>query len=142
MQLQPVDAATLAQMNRALIGFDRIFHNIGSRQVNNNYPPHNVIRHGESNYEIEVAVAGFDKSEISVTVDQDELVISGRKKEIGASSDTVYIHRGLATRDFDRAFTLPQYMEVNEVTLTDGVLNVKLSMMVPEALKPRQFEIK
>lgn len=141
MQLRPVDAAALAQLNRALIGFDRIFQNIESRAVNNNnYPPHNVIKHDDNHYEIEMAVAGFDKSEIAVTVDQDELLISGRKPDVESSS--VYIHRGLAARDFDRSFTLPQYMEVSEVSLTNGVLYVKLNMMVPEALKPRQIEIK
>lgn len=142
MQLRPVDAAALAQLNRALIGFDRIFQNIESRSVNNNYPPHNVIKHSDNFYEIEIAVAGFDKSEISVTVDQDELVISGRKTDAEANLDSLYIHRGLAARDFDRSFTLPQYMEVSEVTLTNGVLSVKLTVLVPEALKPRQIEIK
>lgn len=141
MQLRAIDANALAQLNRALIGFDRIFHNIESRAVsNNNYPPHNVIKHDDNNYEIEVAVAGFDKSEISVTVDQDELLISGRKAD--KETELNYIHRGLAARDFDRSFTLPQYMEVGEVSLTNGVLHVKLNMVVPEALKPRQIEIK
>jgi molecular chaperone IbpA len=142
MQLRPVDAAALAHLNRALIGFDRIFQNIESRSVGNNYPPHNVIKHTDNDYEIEVAVAGFEKSEISVTVDQDELVISGKKLGTDENTDSLYIYRGLAARDFDRSFTLPQYMEVSEVTLTNGVLSVKLSMKVPEALKPRQIEIK
>ena len=140
-ELRTIDPAALAQLSRALIGFDRIFNNIEARAVNNNnYPPHNVIKHDDDNYEIELAVAGFDRSEISVTVDQDELIISGRKAREESSS--VYIHRGLAARDFDRSFTLPQYMEVGEVTLTNGVLSVKLTMIVPEALKPRTIEIK
>lgn len=140
-QLRTIDAASLAQLSRALIGFDRIFNNIEARSVNNNnYPPHNIIKHDDNNYEIELAVAGFDKSEISVTVDQDELLISGRR--LKGDPDVAYIHRGLAARDFDRSFTLPQYMEVGEVSLTNGVLSVKLTMIVPEALKPRTIEIK
>lgn len=140
-QLRTIDAASLAQLSRALIGFDRIFNNIEARSVNNNnYPPHNIIKHNDNNYEIELAVAGFDKSEISVTVDQDELLISGRR--LKGDPDVAYIHRGLAARDFDRSFTLPQYMEVGEVSLTNGVLSVKLTMIVPEALKPRTIEIK
>ena len=140
-ELRTIDPAALAHLSRALIGFDRIFNNIEARAVNNNnYPPHNVIKHDDDNYEIELAVAGFDRSEISVTVDQDELIISGRKAR--EESNSVYIHRGLAARDFDRSFTLPQYMEVGEVTLTNGVLSVKLTMIVPEALKPRTIEIK
>ena len=140
-ELRTIDPAALAHLSRALIGFDRIFNNIEARAVNNNnYPPHNVIKHDDDNYEIELAVAGFDRSEISVTVDQDELLISGRKAR--EENNSVYIHRGLAARDFDRSFTLPQYMEVGEVTLTNGVLSVKLTMIVPEALKPRTIEIK
>ena len=139
-QLRTIDQAALAQLSRALIGFDRIFNNIEARAVNNNnYPPHNVIKHDDNNYEIELAVAGFDKSEISVTVDQDELIISGRKDP---APESTYIHRGLAFRTFDRSFTLPQYMEVGEVALTNGVLSVKLTHVIPEALKPRQIEIK
>lgn len=139
-QLRTIDAAALAQLSRALIGFDRIFNNIEARAVNNNnYPPHNVIKHDDNNYEIEIAVAGFDKSEISVTVDQDELIIIGRKEE---TVERDYVHRGLAARPFDRSFTLPQYMEVGEVALTNGILSVKLTHIIPEALKPRQIEIK
>lgn len=142
MQLRPIDAAALAQLNRALIGFDRIFHNIESRSVNtnNNYPPFNILKYDECNYEIEIAVAGFDKEDITVEVDQDQLIIRGhRAKDDDAS---LYIHRGLAARDFEKAFTLPQFMEVGEVSLTNGILHVKLTQVVPEALKPRQIAIK
>jgi molecular chaperone IbpA len=140
-QLRTLDAAALAQLNRALIGFDRIFHNIEARSVNNNnYPPFNILKYDESNYEIEVAVAGFSKAEITVEVDQDQLVIRGQS--MTTEKTGTYIHRGLAARDFERAFTLPQYMEVGEVSLTDGILCVKLKQVVPEALKPRQIEIK
>ena len=143
-QLRTIDAASLAQLSRALIGFDRIFNNIESRAVNNNnnYPPHNVIKYDDNNYEIEIAVAGFDKDEITVTVDQDELIVVGQSNTPNESVNKEYIHRGLAARDFTRSFTLPQYMEVGEVTLTKGVLSVKLTIVVPEALKPRQIQIK
>lgn len=142
-QLRTIDQAALAQLSRALIGFDRIFNNIEARAVNNNnYPPHNVIKYDDNNYEIELAVAGFDKSEISVTVDQDELIITGVSQLPNEPVVKSYIYRGLAARDFERTFTLPQYMEVGEVTLTKGVLSVKLTHVIPEALKPRQIEIK
>lgn len=142
MQLRPIDAAALAQLNRALIGFDRIFHQIENRSVgaNNNYPPFNILKYDESNYEIEIAVAGFSKEDIAVEVDQDQLIIRGRQLKDDDAS--LYIHRGLAARDFEKAFTLPQFMEVGEVSLTNGILHVKLTQVVPEALKPRQIEIK
>lgn len=142
-QLRTIDQAALAQLSRALIGFDRIFNNIEARAVNNNnYPPHNIIKYDDNNYEIELAVAGFDKSEIAVTVDQDELIITGISQTPNEPANREYIHRGLAARDFTRSFTLPQYMEVGDVTLTKGVLSVKLTHVIPEALKPRSIEIK
>lgn len=141
--LRPIDAAALAQLNRALIGFDRIFTNLETRNSSNNsnnYPPYNILKYNENNYEIEIAVSGFDKDDISILVDQDLLIVKGhRPKE---DNTDLYIHRGLATRDFERTFSLPQYMEVDNVSLTNGILHVKLSVIIPEALKPRQIEIK
>jgi molecular chaperone IbpA len=142
MQLRTIDAAALANLNRALIGFDRIFNNIEARSfnTNSNYPPFNVLKHDETNYEIELAVAGFDRDDIIVEVDQDQLIIKGhRAKDEDA---TKYVHRGLAARDFEKAFTLPQYMEVGDVSLTQGILHVKLTLVIPEALKPRRIEVK
>jgi molecular chaperone IbpA len=143
MQIRTIDAAALANLNRALIGFDRIYNNIEARSFNNsntNYPPYNVLKYDENNYEIEIAVAGFGKEDISVEVDQDQLIIKGRRSK-GEDTD-LYIHRGLAARDFERAFTLPQYMEVGDVELTNGILHVKLTLIIPEALKPRRIEVK
>jgi molecular chaperone IbpA len=139
--IRPLDAAALAQLNRALIGFDRIFHNIEARGVSTqNYPPYNVLKYDDNNYEIEVAVAGFGREDITVEVDQDQLIIRGHQSKDVDSN--LYIHRGLAARDFERAFTLPQYMEVGEVSLTNGILHVKLAHIVPEALQPRRIEVK
>lgn len=141
MQIRPIDAAALAQLNRALIGFDRIFHNIEARGVSTqNYPPYNVLKHNDNTYEIELAVAGFGREDITVEVDQDQLIIRGSHSK--QDDTTQYIHRGLAARDFERAFTLPQYMEVGEVSLTNGILHVKLTLVIPEALQPRRIEVK
>lgn len=141
MQLRTLDANALAHLNRALIGFDRIFNNIEARAINTNYPPYNILKYDENHYEIELAVAGFSKSEITVEVDQDQLVIRGQSMTTSHPAEN-YIHRGLAARDFERAFTLPQYMEVGDVELTDGILHVKLTLVIPEALKPRRIEVK
>lgn len=139
-QLRTIDASAIAQLNKALIGFDRIFTNLENRNLNQTYPPYNILKYNENSYEIELAVAGFDKDDISVFVDQDQLIIKGhRVKEDDAE---LYIHRGLAARDFERTFSLPQYMEVDDVKLTNGILKIKLLLIIPEALKPRQIEIK
>lgn len=143
MQIRTIDAAALANLNRALIGFDRIYNNIEARSFNNsntNYPPYNVLKYDENNYEIELAVAGFSREDIIVEVDQDQLIIKGHHPK--PDDANLYIHRGLAARDFERAFTLPQYMEVGDVELTNGILHVKLTLIVPEALKPRRIEVK
>jgi molecular chaperone IbpA len=134
-----IDTATLAQLSRALIGFDRIFNNIESRNSSSNYPPYNILKYDENNYEIEIAVAGYDRDEIEVLVDQDQLIIRGdRRKD---EDPSLYIHRGLASRAFEKSFTLPQYMEVVNVGLTNGILYVKLLLEVPETLKPRILKI-
>ena len=139
--LRPIDAAALAQLNKALIGFDRIFTNLETRNTNQSYPPYNIIKYDETHYEIELAVAGFDRNDLRVIVDQDQLFISGEHSKVEDDS-VLYIHRGLASRNFERTFTLPQYMEVNSVNLTNGILSVTLSIIMPDALKPRVLEIK
>ena len=130
-------------LNRALIGFDQLFDNVERRfanQVQNNYPPYNVIKHDDNHFEIEVAVAGFDREDITVEVDQDQLVIRGKKTP--AETEVQYMHRGLAARDFERMFTLAEHIIVGDAELTNGILSVKLTREVPEALKPRLIAIK
>jgi molecular chaperone IbpA len=130
-------------LNRALIGFDSIFNDFEQRfssQLQNNYPPYNIIKRNEDNYEIQIAVSGFRKDEIDITVENNELVVTGQKFE---EADTVeYLHRGLATRNFERAFTLGQYLEVDSAEIRDGILSIKFVRHVPDALKARKVEIK
>ena len=139
-QLTRFDTSAL---NRALIGFDRLFDDMERRYANStqtNYPPYNVVKHDEDHFEIELAVAGFDKEDVTIEVDQNLLTIKGqRQKEDDASK---YVYRGLAARDFERSFTLADYMEVGDAELTNGILRVKLTRIVPDALKPRLIAIK
>lgn len=140
-QLARFDTSAL---NRALIGFDRIFDDMERRFANstqnNNYPPYNVVKHDDDHFEIEVAVAGFDKEDVSIQVDQNLLTIKGQRQK--DEDTTKYVYRGLAARDFERTFTLADYMEVGDAELTNGILRVKLTRIVPEALKPRLIAIK
>ena len=128
---------------RNTVGFDRLFELLettGRAAQNENYPPFNIERTGENDYKITVAVAGFKKDEITVEVDQDQLVIKGQKSET-ANTTTVYMHRGLSARDFVRQFTLAEHMIVNGATIQDGVLQVNIQRIVPEELKPRLIDI-
>lgn len=140
--LTRLDTNSLAHLNRALIGFDRIFNDYENRYANSttNYPPYNVLKHSDNSFEVEVAVAGFDKSDISIEVDQDQLVIKGNssKDETGIE----YLHRGLAARNFERAFTLADHIEVGDAEITNGILRIQLTRIIPESLKPRQIQIK
>jgi len=136
-QLRTINAADLAQLSRALVGFDRYF---SSQATNSNYPPHNIVKYSDDTYAIEVAVAGFTKDEISVSIDQDQLTIRGVMNRPN-KGDIEYLHRGLAARDFEQTFTLAEYMEVRGAKVADGMLQIDIQRIVPEALKPRQITI-
>lgn len=140
-QLRTIDTNALAQLNRALVGFDRIFNDRFFETRTNNYPPYNIVKYDDNNYGIEVAVAGFSKEEITVQIDQDQLTISGTKS-VDVNDSKEYLHRGLAARDFEQTFTLAEYMEVKDAEVKDGMLKIQIERIVPEALKPRTIEIK
>jgi molecular chaperone IbpA len=139
-QLRTIDTAALAQLSRALVGFDRYF--TAPHHQNGNYPPHNIVKYSDDTYAIEVAVAGFSKEEVTVEVDQDQLTIRGIKNRPNVDVGVEYLHRGLAARDFEQTFTLAEYMEVKGAKVADGMLQIDIQRLVPEALKPRQIEIK
>jgi len=132
-------------LNRALIGFDSLFNDVEKRFANSvqtNYPPYNVLKHDDDHFEIEVAVAGFDREDITIEVDQNLLTIKGNRFRLKEDDASKYLHRGLAARDFERSFTLAEHMIVGDAELTNGILSVKITREVPEALKPRLIAIK
>lgn len=131
-----------AALNRALVGFDRIFDNFETRfanQINSNYPPYNIVKINENLYSVTVAVAGFGKDDVTVSVDQDQLIITGKKA--GDADETEYLHRGLAFREFERRFTLAEHMEVLSAEMKDGLLTVQIERKIPEAMKPKTIAI-
>jgi molecular chaperone IbpA len=130
-------------LNKALLGFDNLFDNFENRfanQIQQNYPPYNILKHSEDSYEIEVAVTGFAPEEITVEIDQTQLIVKGQRTR-AEDSETQYLHRSLATRDFTRTWTLAEHMEVGEGKIKNGVLTIALTRVVPESLKPRQLKI-
>ena len=133
-------------INRALIGFDTMFDQMERRygnSVNNNYPPHNILKTGENQYEIQIAVTGFEKSEISVTVESNVLTVKGEGSESvrHENPEIIYLHRGLATRDFAREFPLAEHIEISGAEIKNGMLIVKLIRNIPESEKPRVIDI-
>lgn len=129
-------------LNKALLGFDSLFDTIEHRvtnQINNTYPPYNILKHSEDSYELEIAVTGFATEEITVEIDQNQLIVKGERADTDSTAQ--YIHRSLATRDFTRTWTLAEHMEVGAGKIKNGVLTISLTRVVPEALKPRQLKI-
>ena len=134
------DTTALNQLNRALIGFDRLFNERTYANSTSTYPPYNILKLDENNYEIELAVAGFTLGDIDVEVNQNLLIIKGEKHR-EENENVEYLHRGLAYRSFEKALTLAEHMQVGAATIQNGVLRIGITRVIPEALKPRKIEV-
>ena len=132
----------LEALSRALIGFDTMFINrkYANSPATTNYPPHNVIQAEDNEYIIQVAVTGFGKKEIHVTVEDEILIIRGESNTIGYD-ETQYIHHGLASRDFVKEFPLAEHMEVTGASIENGLLTVTIVRNIPETAKPKIVDI-
>ena len=124
------------------IGFNRELermanvHNTASRQ---SYPPYDVLKLDEDTYQVQLAVAGFSKDNIEVSVEDGTLKISGEIVEV---TDAEILHKGIAARKFTRSFALGEYMEVSSASLEDGMLTIKIVREVPEEKKPKVIKVK
>ena len=132
-----------APLHRATIGFDQIADLMdraltadGSQP---SYPPYNIEKTAADAYRISIAVAGFSEDELSVEVKENALIIAAKKAEQGG--ERTYLHRGIATRAFERRFTLADHIRVTGASHADGMLHIELQREVPEALKPRRIAI-
>ncbi|HEX6740171.1 MAG TPA: Hsp20 family protein [Sphingomicrobium sp.] len=129
---------------RSSVGFDRLFDMIenssfgGSQE---NYPPFDLIKTGDNDYRIELAVAGFKPGEIDITSQQNQLIVSGRKSEESDERGSDYIYRGIANRSFERRFALADHIQVKGADLKDGLLAIELVREIPEAMKPKKISI-
>lgn len=118
-----------------VLGFDEFERALDriSRSSSDGYPPYNIEQIGETGLRITIAVAGFDLDDLSVQLEQNQLVIRGRKQgDSEEGEDTVYLHRGIATRQFQRSFVLADDIEVTGAKLEKGLLQVELVRIVPE----------
>ncbi len=134
-----------APLFRSGVGFDRVFdllENATRVQALDNWPPYNIEKAGEDRYRITMAVAGFSQDELELTTQPNWLVVSGRKQpQQGEAEGTQYLHRGIATRSFERRFELADYVKVDKAWLADGLLTIELVREVPEAMRPRRIEV-
>ncbi len=132
-----------APLYRASVGFDQIA-DLMDRVLTNDvsqpsYPPYNIEKTGEDGWRISIAVAGFSENELNVEVRENSLIVTARKAKEDA--DKTYLHRGIATRAFERRFHLADHVRAVGANHVNGMLNIDLQREVPEALKPRQIEI-
>ena len=123
------------------IGFNRELSRLNTAHKTNSqaYPPYDLLKLDEDTYRLSVAVAGFTKDDISVSVDNGSLIIKG---EIVDVIDAEVVHKGIASRKFTRSFALGEYMEVTGADLKDGMLHVSIDRVIPEDKKPKIIKIK
>ncbi|AHE51679.1 Hsp20 family protein [Sphingomonas sanxanigenens] len=127
---------------RSTVGFDRLFDLLetGMRSdIADGYPPFDILKEGEDSYRITLAVAGFRPDEIEVVAQQNLLTVTGKRPDEDGSGE--YLHRGIATRAFERRFQLADHIEVGAASFDHGLLSIALKRVVPEAMKPRRIEI-
>jgi molecular chaperone IbpA len=131
-------------INRYAIGFDHLMDHLVSLHSNNNlttneYPPYDIIKEGENNYKVELAVAGFKKDELSIQLKDNTLTIKGESNSKNSNGD--YLHKNIARRSFSKDFSLAENIEVGEASFEDGVLGVHLEHNIPEEQRPKEISI-
>ena len=131
----------LSPLYRTAIGFDRLAGMLenANRLESAGYPPYNIEVIGEDEYQITMAVAGFTDDELSIESKQNELTVSGERAQ--SEEERKFLHRGIATRSFERKFQLAAHVYVKGARLEHGLLHVELYRELPEALKPRSISI-
>src|SRR5438128_1938758 len=137
-------AFDFAPFRRSTVGFDRLFdmlENNSAGQAQENYPPFDLIKVGDNQYRIELAVAGFKPDELDITAQQNVLIVSGRKNDESEEKQSDYIYRGIANRSFERRFALADHIQVRGADIRDGLLAIDLVREIPEAMKPKKINI-
>ncbi|WP_316860227.1 Hsp20 family protein [uncultured Cohaesibacter sp.] len=136
----------LTPLYRSTVGFDKLFSMLDSVTGPENgvpsYPPYNIERLAENSYRISMAVAGFTEKDLSIEVKENSLKVTGEKVIEESEKEKDYLHRGIASRAFERQFQLADYMQVEGASMEHGLLHIDLKREIPEAMKPRQISIR
>ena len=132
-----------APLYRASVGFDRMAdlmdRALSADSATQSYPPYNIEKTGEDTYRISIAVAGFTADDLNVELRDGSVIVSAKKAE--EDDSRTFLHRGIATRAFERRFTLAEHIRVEGASHQDGMLHIELEREIPEALKPRRIAI-
>ena len=134
-------AFDFGNFRRSSVGFDRMFDLLEGAPGNGaveNYPPFDLMRIDDNHYRIELAVAGFQLSDLEIGAQQNLLTVRGERND---PTGLDYVHRGIANRSFERRFALADHIEVRGADLKDGLLSIDLVREIPETMKPRRIEI-
>ena len=133
----------LSPLYRSTIGFDRLGALLDTAlradQASTGYPPYNIEATGENRYGITLAVAGFEENELEIQAERGVLTVRGKKADEG--KERRYLHQGIATRAFERKFSLADHVEVTGAQLNNGLLTISLVKEIPEAMKPKSIAI-
>ncbi len=131
----------LTPLFRSSVGFDRVGQMLDSAFNSEapSYPPYNIEKRGDDEYRVTMAVAGFGLGDIDITQTNNSLVVKGEQAKTDDGDS--FLHRGIATRAFERRFDLADHVNVTKADLVNGLLVIDLTREVPEALKPRKIEI-
>ena len=127
----------------SFLGFENLFQQLERAKEHQlpQYPPCNIVKHGNDKIDIEMAVAGFSMQDLDIECDKNILTIKGLKLNAASESKREYIHQGISHKKFVRKFTLAEHIEVIGATLLDGILSIRLAHIVPDELKPRKIAI-
>jgi len=131
-----ISSLTPSLFRQMVVGFDDFFDSI-DYNYRETYPPYNIRRKADDRYILEIAVAGFRRKDLDVSLDNNTLVVEGRRD----TTENEYIHKGMSTRHFKRSWSLARYMEVDDAKFEDGVLKLELKRNLPEELKPKKIKI-
>jgi molecular chaperone IbpA len=138
-----MDRFDFTPLFRSTIGFDRLARLVDSAtRVDSTaltYPPYNIEKTGEDSYRLTMAVAGFSRAELDITVHENTLIVTGKAQKDDENGR--YLHQGIARRAFERRFSLADHLKVTGATIDNGLLHVDLVREVPEAMKPRTIKI-
>jgi molecular chaperone IbpA len=138
------DTVNLPHMDRYFVGADRVMKRLAdiadqsAQMVPIKYPPYNIKKVDENRYVIELAVAGFGKTDIDIELQEGTLSVRGK---IDAVDNTEYLYKGIAERGFKREFTLADNVEVKSSSLVNGMLKIWLEALIPEEKKPKKIDI-
>jgi molecular chaperone IbpA len=132
-----------APLFRSSVGFDRMLEALESASrvtPIDNWPPYDIVKLGEDDYRISMAVAGFTQDDLTITQEQNMLMVAGQKSDEGEANGQ-YLHRGIAARAFQRRFELADHVKVVGASLVNGLLTIELKRELPEEMKPRRIAI-